>query len=276
MRIGVGFLCLILLASCGKKSQVSLKFDDSVTSEQRKLFEGDLAVLDTLSPTTSRDTKLMDISDFSAPTLAAWLTHRAKAIVGPTYNLDRNIGVLRTAVPYLPRPVAIELENRGEGKIMMANLGAAVYMAGKKEKWVLGMKVAGDTLTVTSPRVGVFQVHELFKLKVLGAPADAKVNSLVRLSILFHEARHSDGNGEATGLPHAICASGDYQGQPACERYAQGPYVVSRITTERFLEACSDCTSGEKEALTLMIADYQSRLLPNPEEVDTRAEGIDL
>ena len=103
---------------------------------------------------------------------------------------------------------------------------------------------------------------------------DSLGNSLLRLSVLFHEARHSDGNGQYAAFPHATCASGDYQGLAACEENLNGPYAVQAILLRYFYSGCTNCTDTEKQGLLLALSDFQSRLQPDAVYHDSRPEGV--
>jgi hypothetical protein len=130
---------------------------------------------------------------------------------------------------------------------------------------------------IDSPRVGIIQVGEglfLERFRIQPKQIEAPANSIARLGSLFHEARHSDGNGASLGFGHAVCPAGHpYGGQNSCDRNRNGPYSVASAILKILLRECRDCSVEEKESLRVRILDYSSRIIlsteiaPNPSRV---------
>jgi hypothetical protein len=157
------------------------------------------------------------------------------------------------------------------------NIGSALYRYGKNNSEVLTLDVGGQTIYVRSPRVGVIQIGEgLFSSwSVRGTSSDTLANSLIRLSVLFHEARHSDGNGDNVTFPHAMCPDWhDYAGNYSCDSSSNGPYVVDSIMLKNLRSACVGCSNTEIQTFKAFQADAESRLLPGSTFKDVRPEQI--
>jgi hypothetical protein len=80
---------------------------------------------------------------------------------------------------------------------------------------------------------------------------DARVPRIIRLSLLIHEARHSE------GWPHEICPSGpesmssqilgiDLHGKQACDPGALGAYGVQFVMLKNIQRFCETCSRQER------------------------------
>jgi hypothetical protein len=158
------------------------------------------------------------------------------------------------------------------GFTVMSNIGAALYLSGKSEQKVYGLKVSNGFLRpmtrvqINSPRSGIIQIGEgLFapELTINRGDENALANSIFRLGTFFHEARHSDGHGTSLGFTHAICPEGhDYAGAAACDENLNGPYTVGRVMLDEMTKSCeANCSEADREILNLMIVDNASRIL---------------
>ncbi len=158
------------------------------------------------------------------------------------------------------------------GFTVMSNIGAALYLSGKQENQVYGLKVSRGFLRpskkveIISPRSGVIQIGEgLFapELTINRENENALANTIFRMGTFFHEARHSDGNAESLGFTHATCPeTHDYAGAAACDENLNGPYTVGKVMLDEMTNACGDkCSEADKEILNLMIIDNASRIL---------------
>lgn len=109
----------------------------------------------------------------------------------------------------------------------------------------------------------------------------AMANSLGRMAVFFHEARHSDGNGKSLGFFHAVCPSGhDFQGSYACDRNLNGPYSIGAQMMKEFIKNCDECSVSEKEQMRLRYLDSMNRVLDNTpkikENVDAEITSLKL
>lgn len=159
--------------------------------------------------------------------------------------------------------------------IVMGNIGAALYMAGRANKILVGFSMMGQGLVpIQSPRVGLFQVGRgmFMPLSSRWAPEVIEdfVHSMFRIDTLFHEARHSDGNvrggPQQLGFAHEVCPDGhEFAGFPACDLPSNGPYRIGSLILKAAIEGCGpNCTTRDTEILTLLYADSMSRILTAP------------
>jgi hypothetical protein len=222
----------------------------------------------------------MGLYDASPESLEHWLYDRVHYMLSEDFkpNLWNVSPVLGSSFEYPNPDVLPDFEQpqpglqslaalNDEAKVVMANLGSALYMAGKSSKILLAAKVDGvGKVQVTSPRTGIIMVGEgLFFDGYFppGTAADAPVKSAFRMATFFHEARHSDGNGKSLGFVHALCPEGhDYAGLNACDRSSNGAYSVGAAIEAHMASNCNDCSEQEREALRVMSLDSTSRIIP--------------
>jgi hypothetical protein len=308
----------ILLASLLTLSaQASLNANEIMLSKSikptlRHKIERDLRVIenfkfaDKAKPATLRTMNLVSLNSTSA---TDWLNQRVNYIVSENalsaFNLlvNRVLYVERTDVdfpnsditPYSSEQVAQINEavaDNGASFTVMSNIGAALYMGGKTERQVYGMKVSrgflhkSERVLVTSPRAGIIQIGEgLFspELTINQQNEEALANSIFRLGTFFHEARHSDGNGKSLSFVHALCPPNhDYEGQPACDENLNGPYTIGALMMTEMAKTCDiNCSEKDKQALAMIILDSANRILKTTHKGepsthwDEKPEGLD-
>lgn len=299
LSVAAGLVTAALISE--SQAAVEIKYSTGVTEKQRELLTRDLARVATLrfGDASGEARRILRLRDFSGPELEDWLQTRARYIIDEKHPLN---GFTLFAMAPGEYPVAgdaapaqapaspqktqadgvpteaFRAEGGGgtpsanEPTIVMGNMGAGLYMAGRQNKVVVGFNMLGQGLIpITSPRVGLFQVGRgLFQpLSPKWAPEVIEdfVHSMFRMDTLFHEARHSDGStknaARELGFAHEICPPGhEFAGFPACDRPSNGPYRVGALMMKGAIEGCDpDCTTRDKEILTLLYADSMSRIL---------------
>ncbi len=268
-----------------------------VPEKQYKILEADIFYLKS-TPITQGDFQLQELlklNTLSGSTLENWMTERVQYIVSQSFDIQSSLYAKKVGYSFEHAgddPVVnVPTKNPGQGtnqsgnvvKTIMTNLGGAVYFAGKKLNTLLGVKIPGvGKVILTSPRVGLLQVGEgLFGMprNMAGTRIDSPAATIFRLGILFHEARHSDGNGKTLGFFHAICPVGhEYEGYGACDRSLNGPYTVGALTTQALAQSCKTCSVAEREALKLVYLDYFNRVIleekPTAEQVEQKAAPL--
>lgn len=274
---------------CGSDPEhmVVLTYDASLSENQRGIVEDDLRFFANLENlTSSTGPELLGISDFSSLSLSYWLAERVKYIVGNTYDensftvheedVDYGDDTSNKEDPSDEKDVSIGVLNGQDTQILMANYGGVVYLEGKKESKIYSISVANTDIVVASPRVGVILAGDyVFTLQTNDGSVEDDVMRFFRLSVLFHEARHSDGNGSNVCFPHSECPEGhDYEGSIGCDTASNGAYQVSVVTLNAFYEACNNCDSKDHEVLTALIADFESRILDDAATMDIAPERI--
>lgn len=278
------------LISCQKKNnsrgfstKLGITLDSSVPEEERDLIDNDLSVLYDLSLQASgyNDLQVIGVNSLYGPTLSSWLKTRVSFIVGETFDFqdEADIAGYRPYQPQVFSRLSLEDELLAQNSLVtiMVNIGAALYRYGKNNSQVISLDVGGKRVYVKSPRVGVIQIGQgLFSTwSVRNTPRDSLANSLIRLSVFFHEGRHSDGNGSNVTFPHAECPDGhSYAGYYSCDSAANGPYVIDSVMLKNLRNACTQCSNTELQTFKMFQADAESRLLPGSQVKDTRPEQI--
>lgn len=256
-------------------------FHSSVEQKQIETLKSDLRYV------YSNPVKIVD-QDFLAVTkmqavdgknMHNWLLNRVRYIVGQKYELkEENIEIsIRRALffkfPETPLPDGLgsvsrlneDGEDDGGVKTVMTNIGGALYLGGKQAKVPFGLKLDNETVFVTSARTGILQVGEgLFLKRFLINKENEKAssNAISRLGTLFHEARHSDGNGKSTGFLHKICPEGHpYAGYGACEIVGNGSYTVGALAERQLMQSCTDCSEAELTSLAVKVLDSFDRVI---------------
>lgn len=279
---------LILAATTASASDIMLS--KSIKPDLRRKIERDMNLIESFkfkSEASKETLKVMELNTLNAETATQWLNKRVNYIISENALSVFNLLVKRiifvdqkdvdfpnaTIIPYsLDKEIQKGLNADEEGFTVMSNIGAALYLGGKNQRQVYGMKVSrgflkkSEKVAVTSPRAGIIQIGEgLFapELTVNKDDQDALANSIFRLGTFFHEARHSDGNGASLGFMHTNCPAGhDYAGQPACDENLNGPYTVGTVMMAEMSKACEEnCSEKDKQTLKLLVIDSASRIL---------------
>lgn len=229
--------------------QVSMPvFASDVPVAQREQLRSDLDLILALDwqRGASQWAPLLELepAEVSANVLRTWLLSRIRIVVGPDSVRVRP----GSSFALLP-------QGRPHGSALMLNLGALVVDHWRRlEKHGSGvslhqrsLSIAGlGWINVQSPRVGILQLLPAFGTDEVDAfgesqdpnEAGSMLASAWRLSVLFHEARHSDGRANNAGFPHQPCPSGHaFAGVAACDSAANGPYRMGAMLLEVVLEA---------------------------------------
>jgi hypothetical protein len=267
-------LAVLALASCMTAAHAVEEFggiglDSSITPEQVSILKKDLSYL-YQNPVSINDEEFLattKLQSGSGEQLHNFILNRVKYIVGENLSLESRIkkqSKLFWSYPKTPFPQIGQLKSVNQVRTVMTNIGGALYLGGKKDDILLGLEVDNETFVIKSPRIGILQVGEglfydgfLINAKNPASPS----NSISRLGTLFHEARHSDGNGLSTGFVHTKCPAGHgYEGYYACELSGNGSYTTGGLAERQMTKNCTDCTTAEKTVLSAAIADSFDRV----------------
>ena len=285
----------MILASTIAMGSSDIYLSKGIKKDLREKIEKDLNALDQIqfkSETLAPTLKIMGLTELNSHTAVDWLNQRVNYVVSENalsfFNLlvRRVIFVEQENVDFPNANIApYSLETMEQTKLqvqaglnsekamtVMSNIGSALYLSGKNDHTVLGMKVSrglfkrSERVALNSPRAGIIQIGEgLFskELAVNRNDEQALANTVFRMGTFFHEARHSDGNGESLGFLHAICPKGhDYEGEAACDENLNGPYSVGMVMMAEMTRACEDkCSAKETETLKLLVLDSANRIL---------------
>lgn len=264
---------LLLLLSPTLKAQETfggIYFDSSLPALQTSALKNDLSYLfqNTVKEVDPRLQEITGIVEVDGPEMYNWLYNRVKYIIGEDYNIWHRRNALtrrRHTFPSTPLPdFMTKSHDSFYGVVIMSNAGAELYLRGKRDKTLRGIKLNRKEIFATSPRVGILQVGSgLFMDKFLiNNELNSEANKIKRLGTLFHEARHSDGNSKHIGFHHDKCPSGHpLSGLNACESSANGSYTTEAVTTKTLLLNCLTCSEEDRTKLTTLIADAYSRVV---------------
>lgn len=282
----------------------------AIKKDQKNQIERDIDVLNNFlfipNSNTPETLKVLDLETLSAQNARAWLEERVKYIIEE--SAFSKVKTLFRRASYVERENALYPEaqtkpfslnnaeteiapTEKETKIVMTNVSADLYVQGKKEERVYGININRGLIkrpikiAINSPRAGVIQIGAgLFErdFTINNQDQNSIANSIWRLSVLFHEARHSDGHGESLAFIHAICPKGhDYAGLPACDESLNGAYAVGANMMIEMMKSCKEgCTLRDKEIMKLIIIDNKLRILPKthrdtpPQSWDATPEEI--
>ena len=247
-----------------------IQFGSHVSQPQYEALGAALQTLDAIRVDNPSDAllALLRLQDASPQSLRAWLEDRVQFIVPENFDIGTHVRIQARDYGY-PNPGVVpvlEPPTRRIGqvvgiKLMMLNIGGGLYVTAKEKGVLAVMKLEGvGDISITSPRVGILEIGDGMFIQT--PTADQVALNIFRLSILFHEARHSDGNGKSTAFFHAVCPAGnDYAGVNACDRNVNGPYTVGGTVLKNLLDSCVDCSAEGREKLRLNYLDTQSRII---------------
>ncbi len=249
---------------------------NSLSCNERKFLVKDLARLKAMQfkdPSPELQ-KALELKEVSGESMLAWLEERIQYI----YNDQRkNSGFRTVKVPVIfENPVMPFLRigfqtgfqtgvARIQGVLTAENTGAGAYAEGKVLRQAkVFITPESKQILVTSPRTGLISVQGLFTAGFYPNAENnmAMINSIHRLGILFHEARHSDGSGRDMMFGHSACPKGNaYEGQMACDDTLNGSYTVGALVIKEMLKNCSECTPEEIETEKVLLANHFYRVL---------------
>jgi hypothetical protein len=257
----------VWLTSCGGPS-VNMAFDSSVPSDQQAILQADNQIVANLNITNTQpnDLQVMGTPDLTAPTLVSWLNQNVNVIVGESFDWEANSSA--TPDPNYTTTALSDMiaDSSSSAQTLMWNVGTYVYLNGRSNGEIFTLQTSIGSVYDNTPEVGVIEIGagEFDPDQLIqNSPVNSLANSYVRIPIEFHEGMHCKGYGpQLAGYPHAMCPSGNYAGDYACESHLNGPYGKQAMLESKLLNICNTCTSSEQNALALVALDYAGRMLP--------------
>lgn len=226
----------------------NIRFDSRLAPHLFRALARDLFVLRylPLDHTHEREfNRIFGISEMSPNSLVEWLETRVRVI--------------------LSHETPLNLDQLLNPNIVAQNLGPNFYLqALRANTRGVFIDVSGiGRIQITSPRAGIIRWGMPNFYDGIG---DFQITySIFRTSFLFHEGRHSDGNGDNLGFLHVACPEEhDYAGIFACDSNLNGPYTIQSLFLRSTIGACQHCSTRGKEWLLLMYADILNRVLRTP------------
>lgn len=269
-----------------------IQFSSGVKSGPKDQIIQDLKVLENFKfkNVDPQTLKVLGIDELTGKSALKWLEDRIQYIVEQEFSVEKNIYLIKNDIVFpndFDAPKA-EREKMGFGyetpdfAFYMANLTPFIYNVSKWNQAQYGLKIPQGVfkspllVPVTSIRAGIIQIGgSLFKWPV-NKDKNAVANSIGRISIYFHEARHSDGNGDHLGFPHVDCSDGSLE----CEDSLNGSYSTAAAILGEMIKSCDQCTSTEKEKLTNELTGLGHAQLPHTKDgqpltfLDPTPEGL--
>jgi len=267
-------LCFILsqdMARAAESSYGGFIFSNQISAEHIQLIKEDVNFVYSLP--TMRDSnnfqKFSEIKVINGPHLHNWLVNRIRYFVPEQIDFEIFFGLTGQNYKYRVHSELSTLYKRGAQRsdqmtVLATNLGGALYLYGRQNKNLGTATINGKTKPILSPRIGVIQLADAYFSKdyIPNPNPKAAISRFYRLSTLLHEARHSDGNGEATGFLHVMCPKGHaYEDERACDKYENGAYGLEARFDRLLSKNCPQCSISEVEVLRVMSLDNFSRLI---------------
>lgn len=290
----------LLISTMSVAMSREIVFSKSIPLDQRKKLQNDLNAVKNMTfseKTPARTLKVLGIRELDNHSAYKWITNRIGHII-EDQNVTRIKDLVTNKVVNIEEvnfsydtSLDLPLAQNEPALIVMSNLGTAIYKWGKRTNTLLSFNVdakihnRNKNIIIRSPRIGIVQIGAGLFSKNLSAnsknPA-AISNSIVRLGTIFHEARHSDGNGEKLGFYHSVCPiNHDLAGLPACDENLNGAYTVGAMMLKEMSKACGDqCSAKEKEILRILVLDSYNRVQKTTssgtpsKDLDARPESI--
>jgi len=217
--------------------------------------------------------QMTEMKAVSGPDLHHWILNRLRIFIPEEVDPGRLFALTTQSYDYqnvglLPKVIRKSINSTTSGAgVLASNVGGLLYIKGKLNR-TLGMAtVNGKTFPILSPRVGIIQIANSY-FENGGLPESepkSMINRLLRIGTLFHEARHSDGNGTSLGFLHELCPQGHpLAGVHACDKIENGSYGLEARLHRVISRNCAKCTSEEVEVLRLMSLEYFGRLVLSP------------
>ena len=248
--------------SFAASAQAHLKFSSTITNEEKELVRKSLHVtLDKkLNPKTLSPLYLKYFKTSELKEIQKYLDTRIRLIVSPKTKLW-----LKTSAPHIPLfPILI-----GDTPSPTNNPGLLLWIVDRWEN-----RMASQTM----PKV--IQLGTEF----------GKYFPLFGLSILVHEARHSDcevGLNDQTiakwknsanlkelslllgqhacGYSHSLCPSGSMNaGKMVCDSTLNGAYSYQYVFNRAIVNACENCTFAEKIVMQISALDAAAKIPLSP------------
>lgn len=267
--VGMTLMLTLSLAAEAREKFAGIYLDSSIPTSQIRIIKDDLAYLynNPIKDVDSEFQTMTELPMVDGPHLFNWIYNRVKFVIGEDYSLRGKNAVTKKGHTFPSNPLPPSLlnrTNRYERISIMSNAGAELYLTGKLENVLKGIKLDNKSVFAPSPRVGIIQVGEGHFLErlLINKELQSEANKIKRLSTFFHEARHGDGHSEHVGFIHSKCPPGHpLSGFDACEAYSNGAYSIDAVATKTLLLNCRTCSIEDKTKLSATIADAYSRVV---------------
>ncbi|HYX36936.1 MAG TPA: hypothetical protein VE954_27835 [Oligoflexus sp.] len=260
--------------------QNQIIFDRLVPKLFQDKIRDDMGRIERLDLETGTDNdailrSLLQLQDLKAATMSTWLKARIHYMIGENLSDYKLAAIISRDKTYQVFHLPPETQS---SNIAAAMSGTSVYTFGKSLKisnavvdYVM-IEVNDSWVHANALRNGVMQIGPaLFDSRFQPDPTNEKAysNTIQRMAVYFHEARHADGNSAAhsLGFPHIICPAGagvptELIGKPACDDSSNGAYSISYRMMKAYVDKCGKlCSRKDKTVLEAIVLDNLSRVI---------------
>ena len=180
-------------------------------------------------------------------------------------------------------------------KAQSANLGKIIYnisqLPEERERYVdpfqdsdnyfryRGANGDEGLIPVVTPGVGIILLMKnFFYHRSFPNPAtvNSVANSILRISLLIHEARHGDGHGDNATFSHVSCFGGSDQSalkffaRGNCDNVLNGAFGLQAAFLDYAILACHSCSEREKSKLSQHLKEIKKNIIKGSGFVDAR------
>ena len=278
-----GLIFGMILSLCISAGAVDMQFSSGVASEQSEVLTQDLSFLYSLDikDESGELRRVLRLEESSSRELEKWLDDRIQFIIDAEHPLtEKEIEIVKVNQHYSSRGSIVSTKSSHNLSTLMTNIGALLYRSGKETLSLLALHLDGiGLIEIKSPRVGIVQLGKNFFKKWATSKNSEHpnlINSVYRMTVLYHEARHSDGRNQSLGFVHSKCPDGHlYAGYSACDLSANGPYRIGALLADAVIEACTDCTQGDIDAIKIIRNDSLLRVMGAGVYLDSDKKELD-
>lgn len=230
---------------CEHKPDIgNIKIDCTLDSDKYSLISNDLKQLESLYLFGSSALQLrrtLNLSNTSGNTLKFWLEERVKFIFAEDFQSSstrRSTAAINIGSMYARRA---------------KRLGQSPYI----------LNLPGHTqVKVDSHQAGAIQLGPAFFSDEYPSEWNIeRAQTILRLGVLIHEARHSDDD----GFPHIRCPD-THPTRPqelACDQSSHGSYGIEYLFLKSAHESCHECTDFEKDIIQIDFESIENNLILN-------------
>ncbi len=248
--------------------QLNISLDASLSEKEREFLKEDFRYAQSLKFKTEETGYFAKaFKSGSGNGLLQYLDDRIGHIIGPDATVDSRFSYTGNTGSDNNKAVTIA-----------TNIGTAVWLETIAQRRSISFFTNNSSLVVNDPRIGIIKLGKAYT--VFDEASGRPLNTVARTSILVHEARHSDCTGgladrdflnlasgqlpenRSCGHLHTICATGDYEGLPACDGKLWGAYALGWLFANELVENCENCTEAMRQTAMAVAMDSLARIPP--------------
>jgi hypothetical protein len=248
--------------------QLNISLDASLTDKEREYLKEDFRFAQSLK--FKAEISNYFLTAFNGRTgegLLKYLDERIGHIIGPDTTVESRFSY-----------TANTGSDNNKAVTIATNIGTAVWLETIAQRRNINFFTNNTAIPVNDPRVGIIKLGRAYS--VFDESNGRPLNTVARTSILVHEARHSDCTGglndrdflnlaagqlpdnRSCGHLHTICASGDYEGLPACDGKQWGAYALGWLFANELVKNCENCTAAMRSTAEVVALDSLTRIPP--------------